>query len=293
MTNPLTALSAAVKDVAAAATPLLAAIRVGPNRHLTGLVCQGDTILTSDEALPASDSYSVALPNQVLAPARPGPRDPACNLAALRLEAPVPAPTPASTIAAVGDLVIVLGAEADASPTVRLASVFRMIRTHDGQAPVLDLSTDRQNAGSLVFDPDGRLIGILTPGPDQAAMVIPARLLNRLTSAVSDTGPGISAGRRGWLGLSLQPIVVPDSLVPRAGQSSGRMVVGITRGGPADQAGLRVGDVLLSLNGTPVGGAQTLRAFLGSDRIGTTVQVKLLRDGVLQAATLTIAAQPG
>ncbi|HQT75488.1 MAG: hypothetical protein B7Z80_01380 [Rhodospirillales bacterium 20-64-7] len=293
MTNPLTAFSAAVKDVAVGAAPLLVAVRVGPSRHITGLLCQGDTIITNDQALPALDSYTVVLPNRALAPARQGPRDPACNLAALRLDAPVPAPMPAAAVAAVGDLVIVLGADAEASPTVRVTAVHRIIRTHGGPAPVLDLSADRLDPGSLVFDPAGRLVGILTVGPDQAAAVIPANLLSRLTSAISEAGAGITIGRRGWLGISLQPIVVPDALVARAGQASGRMVVGITKGGPADQAGMRMGDVLLALDGTSVSGPQALRAFLGSERIGTAVEVRLLRDGALLTTALTVAAQPG
>jgi S1-C subfamily serine protease len=57
-------------------------------------------------------------------------------------------------------------------------------------------------------------------------------------------------------------------------------------------AGMRVGDVLLALNGTSTSGPQALRAFLGSDRIGTTVEVKLLRDGNVVTTNLTVAVQP-
>jgi serine protease Do/serine protease DegQ len=95
------------------------------------------------------------------------------------------------------------------------------------------------------------------------------------------------------LGVALQPITVPDALVARAGQASGRMVVSITKGGPAEMAGLRVGDVLLALNGTSASGPHALRAFLGSERIGSTVEVKSLRDGTVMTTRLTIAVQPG
>jgi S1-C subfamily serine protease len=92
--------------------------------------------------------------------------------------------------------------------------------------------------------------------------------------APSPTPP---SARRGWLGVVLQPITVPDTIATRAGQSSGPMVVSITAGGPAEQAGLRVGDVLLALNGTSASGPHALRAFLESERIGSTVAVLLLR----------------
>jgi S1-C subfamily serine protease len=71
------------------------------------------------------------------------------------------------------------------------------------------------------------------------------------------------------------------------------MVVSITKGGPAELAGLRVGDVLLALNGTSASGPQALRAFLGPERIGSTVEVKVLRDGNVLTAHMTIAVQPG
>jgi serine protease Do len=97
---------------------------------------------------------------------------------------------------------------------------------------------------------------------------------------------------RGWLGLALQPITVPDVLVAQTGQTSARMVVSITRGGPAEKAGLQVGDVLLALNGTGATGAHALRAFLASERIGSSIEVKLLRDGAMLTTHLTVAAQP-
>ena len=93
--------------------------------------------------------------------------------------------------------------------------------------------------------------------------------------------------------MALQPITVPDALVPRTGQTSGRMVVNITTGGPADRGGLRIGDVLLTINGTETSGPHALRAFLGADKIGTTVEVGLLRDGTLLTTHLVVAAQPG
>jgi serine protease Do len=81
-------------------------------------------------------------------------------------------------------------------------------------------------------------------------------------------------------------------LVPRAGQASGRLVVGITVGGPAEQAGLRVGDVLLSLDGHTTSGPNALRAFLEGSRIGNQIEVRILRDGNVATARLTVGEQP-
>jgi S1-C subfamily serine protease len=304
MSQGLAAFSASISRLVASAAPLLSAIRIGPNRHVTGLICQGDMILTTDQALPILDSYTVVLSNRLLIAARPGPRDPGSNLAVLRLETPWPATPPEVATSPVGGMVIVLGADADASPTVRLTVIHRLTRTAEGLAPELDLPGDSVDPGSLVLDPAGRLIGMAALGPNRHAMAIPGALISRMLTPNRDPGasaatplaiPAFSppASRRGWLGVALQPITVPDQLIARAGQASGRMVVSITKGGPAELAGLRIGDVLLALDGTSTSGPQALRAFLGGDRVGATVEAKLLRDGNLVMTQLTIAGQPG
>jgi S1-C subfamily serine protease len=134
-------------------------------------------------------------------------------------------------------------------------------------------------------------------GPNGEAMAIPSAVIGLLlkpnhTGSASLPPVTTFTNRRGWLGVALQPITVPDHLVGRAGQPSGRMVVSTTKGGPAEMAGMRAGDVLLSLNGASASGPQSLRTFLGAERVGTTVDVKLLRDGNVITTHLTIGGQP-
>jgi S1-C subfamily serine protease len=299
MTPPLAVFSDAIARLVASAAPMLAAIRIGPNRHLTGLLRGNGTIVTTDQALPALDSFTVVLSNRALSCARQGPRDPGSNLASLHLATSMPSLALEVEIVPAGSLAIVVGADADASPTVRLTVVHRFIRTADGPAPVLDLPTAGFEPGGAVLDATGRLIGLAALGPNGEAMAVPgaaiARLLTPNQAAAALLLPLEPAtnqhGRRGWLGVTLQPITVPDLLLARAGQASGRMVVSINKGGPADMASMRVGDVLLSLNGTSASGPQTLRTFLGAERVGTSVEVRLLRDGNLVTTHLTVAAQ--
>jgi serine protease DegQ len=299
MANTLAALSQSISLIVAGTAKVLCAIRIGPNRHMTGLVCEGDVIVTTDQELPALDGYTVVLPYGQLAAARPGPRDPGCNLAVLRLDAPFPVADPGVSTIQVGNLALVVAAEADATPTVRLAVVHRFLRTAEGPVPVLDLPGQGLDPGSLVLDAEGCLVGLAALGPNGEVVVIPGAMIGRLTMPTLSLGtvpsapiPVAAAGRRGWLGVALQPITVPDAIVARAGQSSGRMVVSVTKGGPAEAAGLRVGDVLLALNGTSASGPHALRAFLGSERIGSTVEVRLLREGNVTTTHLTVSAQP-
>jgi S1-C subfamily serine protease len=304
MTFPLADVSDSVIRLVGAAAPLLTAIRVAPNRHITGLLCPGGTIVTVDQALPALEAYTVVLPNRILAPTLAGRRDSSSGLATLQLDADVSVGFPDIGAAALGTVVVVLGADADASPTVRLTLIHRLIRTVEGHFGVLDLSAGHVELGSAVLDSHKRLLGMTALGPNGEAIVIPGACIGRMLhrrekGAVTATAPQPAPAestspytRRGWLGVALQPIIVPDQLIARVGQAKGRLVVNITTGGPADRAGLRVGDVLLSLNGTSVGGELGLRNYLADEPIGSKIEVRLLRDGRLVSAYLVVAAQP-
>ena len=331
MSGALAAFSQSVLELAGRAASRLCAIRIAPNRHITGLICEGNLIVTCDQALPAQERYSIVLPNGSVVGALCGARDSGANLAMLTLEPAYPVANPEIATGSAGGMAVIVGADADGSPTSRLTVIHRLARTAEGYAPVLDLSSDRIDPGGLVLDAEGRLIGIVAVGPANEAIVIPSNVIGRmliqgsaaagvrpvvaspapppLPSAVvtpvtaaadalalpvpAHAAPAPSSGRRAWLGVALQPITVPDALAARAGQSSGRMVVSLTAGGPAEMAGLRVGDVLLALNGTSASGPQALRAFLAPDRIGSTIEIKLLREGNVLTTHLTVALQPG
>ena len=92
--------------------------------------------------------------------------------------------------------------------------------------------------------------------------------------------------------MSLQPITVPEGLAHRAGQRTARQVVSMTAAGRRICAGLRTGDVLLALDGSSTSGNHALRAFLAPERVGSQVQVRLMRDGLVHTTVLTVAAQP-
>lgn len=292
MSATLGMLSNSIGEIVVAAAPLVCAIRTGPNRHVTGLICQGGVIVTTDQGLPVAESYTVVLPKRRLAEAVAEPREPTADFAYLRLGTVVPVQSLPLTVPAVGDLVVVVGADIDGSPTSRLTVVHRIALTARGPVPILDLSGETIALGCLVLNANGCLIGLLSADSTGAAIAISGQATHGPTTTEIASGPSEPAQRRGWLGVSLQPITVPHHLVVRAGQGSGRMVVSITKGGPADAASLRIGDVLLSLNGTTTSGPQALRAFLGAERIGSTVEVRLLRDGQVLSTALTVAEQP-
>ncbi len=343
MTQLLSQVSDSITQLVANAAPILTAIRIGQNRHVTGFLWHGDLVVTSDQALPAAAGYTIVLSSGALISAQPGPRDPVNNLASLRLDAPVSVTAPPSArTATIGALVLALGADFDGSPTVRLTTIHGFPRTAGAGAAgtiTLDLSGARVSHGGLVLDAEGRLLGMTSVSSGGDAVVVPhgviARFVEAATAAVAPELAGTApmsqtmtlptvqpipqvavqapvepvlrtsqpAGmgsrpaqggdfRRGWLGVSLQPITVPEGLAHRAGQRTARQVVSITRGGPADRAGLRAGDVLLALDGSSTSGSHAMRAFLQPERIGSQVEVRLMRDGLVHTTVLTVAAQP-
>jgi S1-C subfamily serine protease len=85
---------------------------------------------------------------------------------------------------------------------------------------------------------------------------------------------------------------VPEAIRNATGFTTGRMIVSLAPSGPAERAGLRSGDILLSLDGHSVSGAHALRDLLTADRIGRQVEVRLIRDGQVETRHLTIAPQP-
>jgi len=265
LSNALAQLSDAIAGQVAAAAPILAAIRIGPNRHISGIVWHRDLVITSDQALPAQDGYTVVLPGGVLTAARPARRDPAGNLATLRLEgAGNPGQILAPAEPRVGALALALAADVDAAPLARLTAIRKISTSRsDGgdRSLMLDMPANLVEEGGPVLDAAGALLGMATVGANGQATVIPHAALARMLDV--SQGQAIN-GRRGWLGLALQPITVPDKMRSTVGQSSGRMVVSLAPSGPAQLAGLRPGDILLSLDGHSVSGAHALPHF--SDR---------------------------
>lgn len=289
--SALAQLSEAIAAQVASAAPMLAAIRVGPNRHVSGIVWQQDTLITSDQALPAHDSFTVVLSGGVLTAARPIRRMAVGNLAALRLDGTTnPARILQPGEPRVGALALALGADADATPLARLTVIHKVPVNQDGtdRALLLDMPGSQVAAGGPVLDAAGCLLGMATIGPNDEATVMPFAALARML----DAGQPNLDGRRGWLGVALQPIMVPEAMRGAIGQASGRMVISLAPSGPAELAGLRPGDILLSLDGHSVSGPHALRAFLGPERVGRQVEIRLMREGQLEIRHLTIALQP-
>jgi S1-C subfamily serine protease len=91
--------------------------------------------------------------------------------------------------------------------------------------------------------------------------------------------PLLSKGRvdRGWLGLALQPVLVPEALQAEAGQSQGLMVMSVSKDGPAARANLHAGDILIKIAGESVTSPTAVAQYLGPASVGKEVELRLIR----------------
>ncbi len=294
MTDVLEQISAALADRVAAVAASVVAIGTG-RHHVSGILWRPDVVVTSAQELPDRTDFNLRRAGTQFTAKLAG-RDPGTNVALLRLAQPIQGtlPLPVSAPPRVGTLALLVGADDAGAPTGRLAMVHATGPEWHSQAGGridtllrLDvrLGTDE---GGPVLDSAGGLLGMSTAGPRRRALVIPAATIERVLD------PLLAEGRiaRGWLGVGLQPVMVPDSLRAVAGRDSGMMVVNLAAGGPAEAAGVLPGDIMLDLDGTPVRRARALAAAMGPDRIGQSVTLRLLRAGALQTLSVVIAARP-
>jgi S1-C subfamily serine protease len=285
-------MSEALADRVAAAS-CVAAVRAG-HRHVSGILWQPDVVATSEQLLGERTEFSVVRGGSTVAAKLAG-RDAGTNVALLRLEAPLDGALPeAAPMPRVGSLALVLGADAAGAATGRLAMVHAVgAEWHSLAGGRIDalLRLDVRlggDEGGPVLTPGGKLLGMSTSGPRRRALVIPAATIARVLPALLAEGHVA----RGWLGVGLQPVAVPESLRGAAGCDSGMMVVSLADGAPAVLAGVLPGDIVLEVDGTPVRRARALAAVLGPERIGQPVAVRLLRAGELRTLSLVITARP-
>jgi S1-C subfamily serine protease len=282
----LAEISQAIAAEVSRAAPLLAAIRIAPGRHVSGVGWPPDLVITADPALPPQESYAVVLPGGEVVAGFVLRRHAPARLVALRL--------PGTTIASrlrpanppeVGALALVVGANADASPTARLSAVHSVETEGNGRLS-LDAAPGTLADGSLVLDSEGALLGLCTGDAEgESRLASCSEILELVGMPAEAVAPII-----GWIGASLQPVIIGRELRAIAGQAKGRLVVSLAPHGPAHRAGIRTGDVLLAIDGQPVNGRGTVRRLLETGRIGQQLELRLARAG--QIATRHVVIEP-
>ncbi len=292
--NPLANLSEALAERVRLARPLVAAVAMPGHRMRSGTLWRKDVVVASEQRFPDAGEAQVTLADGSAFTARLAGRDPGTNVVALSLDGtPDPAPLPADEPQP-GGLALALGAD-DGGISVRLGVIHSVGPSWHSRAGgridrriTLDIGVTPREEGGPVLDPGGGLLGISTLGPRGRVLVIPAPTVE----AVLD--PLLAKGwvERGWLGLALQPVLVPEALQAEPGQSQGLMVMSVSKDGPAARANLHAGDILVKIAGESVTSPTAVAQYLGPDSVGKQVELHLIRAEKPVSIAVTVGVRP-
>ncbi|MDI3308391.1 MAG: S1C family serine protease [Acetobacteraceae bacterium] len=284
---PLQSLSAALSGLVAGVARSVVAIHSHRARS-SGFVWRPGLIVTADEALAEEGEIAVTLPGGDKAAARLVGRDPATDIALLRVEAAGLEPAVLDTTAVKpGTLALAVGSQ-EGSPVAALGLVslagppWRSLRGGEISARIeLSLALRRQAEGGLALDAAGRGFGMAVFGPRRRVLVIPTATIERVATTLE------AHGRipRGYLGLGLQAVRLE-------GAGLGAMVMSVDPKGPGAAAGLLQGDIVVAWDGRPVESIQMLLRALGPESVGSIVTLSLQRAGRPAQARLTIGERP-
>jgi len=279
----LSTLSTQLADVADRAGASVVQVR-GRRRPASGVVYGADVIVTTAGALGREDALHIRRADGVTLDARLTGWDPATGLAVLRVPGlDLPALAAATTPARVGHLALALARSWSNSltasngiiaviggplPTGRRRAIDEVIRTtapmHEGFS------------GGALIDMTGGLAGIATAARIRGlGVVIPTAIAWKTAALLLEHG----TTKRPFLGIAAQPATLPDGQEP-SGPKRALLVVGVTPGSPAAQAGVLLGDVIVALDGRPLHAPEDLLEALATRRAGQAVSLRLLRGGV-------------
>ena len=285
--NPLVALSQAMAEAVAKAGASTVLVDARRRLPASGIGFAPDLVLTADHVVEREDDIHILLPDGSQRSASLAGRDPGNDLALLRLaEAGVTPAEAASEPARIGQLALALGrpnAEGIQASLGVVSALGGPVRTGRGGLLEQYLRTDTIPYpgfwGGPLIDASGRVLGLNTSGLAHGgvSLTIPASLAWGVAEALSRHG----RVRRGYLGVRSQPTALPAAQQQALGreQAAGLLLVGVEDGGPAAQADLLVGDILVGLAGEPLTDPDELLAKLSGDIVGQSVPLEILRGG--------------
>jgi Do/DeqQ family serine protease len=257
-------------------------------------------ILTNHHVVEAADEIEVALIDGKKLKAKAVGSDPETDIAVLQVEGgPVPAITFGDADALrVGDVVLAIGNPFGVGQTVTMGIVSALRRNQGINTFENFIQTDAAinpgNSGGALIDTAGNLVGINTliysrsGGSLGIGFAIPASSAKLVMEQIIQTG----SVTRGWIGVEAEEITpeIADSF--RLGSTNGVILRGIQRGGPADRAGLKPGDVLLAIEGAPIKDQSSLLNLVAALAPGKPASIRLRRDNKDMEIRIAVGKRP-
>lgn len=243
-------------------------------------------ILTNHHVVEAADEIQVALADGRNATARIVGGDPDTDLAVLKIDLKN---LPAITFghaeqAKVGDMVLAIGNPFGVGQTVTMGIVSALSRSHLGINTFenfiqTDAAINPGNSGGALVDAAGNLIGInsaiysRTGGSLGIGFAIPVSLAKQIMEQIIQHG-GVT---RGWVGVEAQDLTPELAESFGLSNTKGTLIAGVLRGGPADRAGVKPGDILLAINNKTVADSNTMLNLIAALEPGKNATLKMLR----------------
>jgi len=264
----------------------------------SGFVIDSDgIIITNDHVIKGADEIDVTFPDGTTLVAEVVGHDAATDLAVLRVqpENPLPAvPLGDSDTALSGDWVLAIGNPFGLGGSLSVGII--SARNRDIQSGRYDdfIQTDaainRGNSGGPLFNMDGEVIGvnsaILSPsgGSVGIGFAIPSNLVRQVADQLLKYGHT----RRGWLGVSVRSITREVAQTFGLDKATGALVVSVTSGGPAQKAGLEVGDLITRFDDDVIADSRNLTRIAADSEIGRKVKVHYIRGKKARVTNVTI-----
>jgi S1-C subfamily serine protease len=296
--DPLDAYSRVVVRVAELLTPKVASLRVpqsrtsgrGSGESLGSAVAftADGFLLTNAHVVGRAAGGTATFSDGSAAAFQVVGADPLSDLAVLRATGTTPEPAELGEADSlrVGQLVVAVGNPLGLAGSVTAGVVSALGRSlpvgeHGLIEDVIqtDAALNPGNSGGALADSHGRVVGINTAVAGIGlGLAVPVNSTTRriISSLMAD-----GRVRRAYLGVVTVPAPLPASLRERTGRANGLRVAQVMRGEPADRAGLRAGDLLLSAAGSPVEKAQDLQRLMFSEAIGQPFAITVMRNGAL------------
>lgn len=265
------------------------------------IVSEQGLILTNNHVVAAADEIEIALADGRKMSAKVVGTDPDTDLALIKVNAGhLPAITFASSDRlSVGDVVLAIGNPFGVGQTVTQGIVSALGRNHLGinifeNFIQTDASINPGNSGGALIDTDGNLVGVNSAiysrngGSMGIGFAIPATLARQVMEQIVSQG----TVTRGWIGIEAQDITpeLAESLKLRKQQ--GALIAGVLRNSPADNAGLRAGDILLEIEGKPVADSPGMLNLIAALKPNQKVHLKIARAEKALNVTIIIGKRP-
>ena len=265
------------------------------------IVSANGLVLTNHHVVEAADEIEVALADGKKLLAKVVGNDPETDLAVLRVNADnLPAITFGSSDALrVGDVVLAIGNPFGVGQTVTGGIVSALGRTGLGINTFenfiqTDAAINPGNSGGALIDAGGNLVGINTAifsrsgGSMGIGFAIPVSTAKMVVEQIVKSG-GVT---RGWIGVEVQEITPALAESFKLGGQRGALIAGVLRGGPADKAGIKPGDVLTEVEGKPVADPTAMLNLIAALAPGSAAKMKLKRQGQDLDATINVGRRP-